>query len=265
VSAAVIDNGLVTLSDAPGLAEYVIVEGAGELRLGQNLQSTNLRIRDAGTLSAGATTGAATVSGDLDQSGGIIRFDIQGTGAGQFDQLTVVDDATLNGVLQVVTTPAYAGPAIRGTSNDFSLLTADVLSGTPLAVIYNSLGLTLNTPSYAGVTGAGLDGLFATMEMTGDALVLTNYLAMPGDANGDGLVNGQDFSVWNRHKFTSGSNWSRADFNGDGVTDGTDFNIWNAARVATGQSTIVVVPEPGSAMTLCSLMWMAIALRRRYR
>ncbi len=32
-----------------------------------------------------------------------------------------------------------------------------------------------------------------------------NYLALPGDANGDMTVDGQDFVIWNANKFTSGN------------------------------------------------------------
>ncbi len=48
-----------------------------------------------------------------------------------------------------------------------------------------------------------------------------------GDANLDGLVDGQDFITWNVHKFLSGQLWSGGDFNADGVTDGQDFIEWN--------------------------------------
>ncbi|MEM8677898.1 MAG: choice-of-anchor Q domain-containing protein [Planctomycetota bacterium] len=48
-----------------------------------------------------------------------------------------------------------------------------------------------------------------------------------GDANLDGIVDGQDFLVWNLNKFTATAAWSQSDFNADGQTDGQDFVIWN--------------------------------------
>ena len=48
-----------------------------------------------------------------------------------------------------------------------------------------------------------------------------------GDANLDGVVDGQDFIIWNANKFTFTSAWSQGDFNADGTTDGQDFVIWN--------------------------------------
>ncbi len=48
-----------------------------------------------------------------------------------------------------------------------------------------------------------------------------------GDANLDGVVDGQDFIRWNSNKFQSGRGWCGGDFNADGVTDGQDFILWN--------------------------------------
>jgi hypothetical protein len=48
----------------------------------------------------------------------------------------------------------------------------------------------------------------------------------PGDANLDGVVDTQDFAIWNANRFTSEAAWSRGDFNADGVVDGSDFNVW---------------------------------------
>jgi hypothetical protein len=51
-----------------------------------------------------------------------------------------------------------------------------------------------------------------------------------GDANLDGVVDGQDFIRWNSNKFTSIAAWSAADFNADGVVDGQDFIEWNTHK-----------------------------------
>ncbi len=48
-----------------------------------------------------------------------------------------------------------------------------------------------------------------------------------GDANLDSVVDGQDFIVWNVHKFLANQHWSGGDFTADGVTDGQDFIAWN--------------------------------------
>ncbi len=54
---------------------------------------------------------------------------------------------------------------------------------------------------------------------------------LKGDADLNGIVDGNDFITWNTFKFTaSGGLWSRGDFNCDGLTDGQDFIIWNGNK-----------------------------------
>jgi len=47
-----------------------------------------------------------------------------------------------------------------------------------------------------------------------------------GDANGDGLVDGQDYTIWRLHynQYISGSR--NGDFDGNGKVDGQDYAIW---------------------------------------
>jgi hypothetical protein len=67
----------------------------------------------------------------------------------------------------------------------------------------------------------------------------TQSIGLSGDANDDGVVDGQDFSVWFTHRFTGDdNNWEQADFDDDGVTDGADFNIWLAHRFVMEQGVI---------------------------
>ena len=85
-------------------------------------------------------------------------------------------------------------------------------------------------------------------------------VAEPGDANGDGMVNGDDF-VTLAVNYTGtgavGSAWTQGDFNGDGDVDGDDFVL--LAVNYTG--TLAAVPEPASA----GLMGLGVlaAIRRR--
>jgi hypothetical protein len=63
-----------------------------------------------------------------------------------------------------------------------------------------------------------------------------------GDANLDNTVDGQDFLIWNDHKFQPSNGWSEGDFNCDGTTDGQDFIIWNENKFtsADGSSPLTV-------------------------
>ncbi len=85
------------------------------------------------------------------------------------------------------------------------------------------------------------------------------YAALPGDANGDLVVDGSDFIIWNTHKFQSGTDWLSGDFNGDGLTDGVDFVIWNANKFT---SAVVAVPEPSTSVAWLGLVFLAKLPRR---
>jgi hypothetical protein len=71
-----------------------------------------------------------------------------------------------------------------------------------------------------------------------------------GDANLDGVVDGQDFISWNTYKFTTGAAWSKGDFNADGVVDGQDFIIWNTNKFT---SAMLLGPPSGFATTDASM------------
>ena len=114
----------------------------------------------------------------------------------------------------------------------------------------------------------------ADFDLDGDGLVdqadLTEWLSLAGprispragaylaaDANLDGTVDGEDFQIWNSHKFTSTAAWCSGDFTADGVVDGFDLLIWNANK---GQSAAPpAVPEPNSLV----LIWLVAAAARR--
>ena len=53
---------------------------------------------------------------------------------------------------------------------------------------------------------------------------------LPADANGDGVIDGIDYQVWEENLFRSGTSCSTGDYNHDGRTDLSDFNIWNGSQ-----------------------------------
>ncbi len=61
-----------------------------------------------------------------------------------------------------------------------------------------------------------------------------------GDANLDGVVDGQDFILWNSNKFTATNQWSLGDFNADGVVDGQDFILWNSNKFTSAQRPVLL-------------------------
>ena len=97
------------------------------------------------------------------------------------------------------------------------------------------------------------------------SLGVTASVALPGDANLDGMVDGSDFIIWNGNKFLTGTDWETGDFNGDGVTDGLDFVIWNDFKFASLDG--FVVPEPYSASLAIALLplWLRGVRSKRTR
>ncbi len=83
-------------------------------------------------------------------------------------------------------------------------------------------------------------------DLTGDGVVdladrdawlaeagMANGFASPlivGDVNLDGTNDGQDFVIWNAHKFMSAASYCLGDIDMNGSIDGTDFVAWNATK-----------------------------------
>ncbi|MEM8680810.1 MAG: Calx-beta domain-containing protein, partial [Planctomycetota bacterium] len=67
-----------------------------------------------------------------------------------------------------------------------------------------------------------------------------------GDANLDGIVDGQDFLAWNDSKFTSGNGWCGGDFNADGITDGQDYLLWNNNKFTSSATVAPLAPATPS-------------------
>ena len=84
--------------------------------------------------------------------------------------------------------------------------------------------------------------VFLTVTATDDAVSLTRYVPLLGDANGDMTVDDLDLAIWMDNRFSNNVNWLSADFNGDRLTDAKDFNIWNEHKFTTVSSEIAV-PE----------------------
>ena len=100
---------------------------------------------------------------------------------------------------------------------DIDLLVAAIADGAADAALFD-------------LTGDGLVNLQDRDEwlaLAGSRNLASGSSYLIGDANLDGIVDGQDFVVWNTNKFSNTAAWTAGDFSADGIVDGQDFVLWN--------------------------------------
>ncbi len=153
--------------------------------------------------------------------------------------------------------PALGGglffPADLQINQDGDLLVSSLGNDDP------DLGLPLG-PGYIGKydleTGQPLDPFFITgggLEQPSSLLVLADAVGPRADFNGDGVVDGDDFLIWQLAFAVD----AQGDADDDGDTDGDDFLIWQIEFGGVAASpTAAAVPEP----TACALASVLAAL-----
>jgi hypothetical protein len=84
----------------------------------------------------------------------------------------------------------------------------------------------------------------------------SDTVVLSADANSDGVVNGEDYGVWQNGYGLSGAaaTFATGDFNGDGVVDGEDYGVWQNSygrgNVMAGEDTVTAddtTPVPATA------------------
>jgi hypothetical protein len=91
-----------------------------------------------------------------------------------------------------------------------------------------------------------------------------NFVAENPDFDGNDVVDGADFLIWQRFVGT-GTLQTQGDANGDGAVNGADLQIWRDAFGQPGVAAAVgAIPEP-SALALVGLAVLVIGGRRRER
>ncbi len=140
-----------------------------------------------------------------------------------------------------------------------------------------SLDAGLRDPLQLNLTPDQVADLVAFLNTLTDNTFLTSSLfsnpfqTLPGDYNGDGVVDAADYQVW-RANFGDTTSLV-ADGNGDGIVDMSDYLLWrtNVGRTWEGLATESgagigqnAVPEPG-ALALGILAVSSLVFRRRRR
>ena len=156
-------------------------------------------------------------------------------------------------------------PQIDGTS----LLFQDIVVFVPgegdlPADLPGIFGMNLLNSSFSGTSLEG-DYLDYTTSVFSDWYVVPPNVLLPGDADGDGSVNGTDLNTVLSHYNQTGADWIHGDFNHDGSVNGTDLNaLLSHYNQSLGAST-AAVPEPSAIvmMLVGVLSLFGTAIRRR--
>jgi hypothetical protein len=164
-------------------------------------------------------------------------------------------------------------------TGSFHTLRVAVQEGGGAALVFLD-GLEITSALAPGSWGSGYNRAWFGDESNAivDGVVLVDYfrvdptglfaplpLAIAGDFDSDGDVDGADFVVWQTNFPTaSGAILSDGDADGDGDVDGADFVVWQTNFPKTSDSTLAV-PEPQEFFVLSagSLLFVAFSAHRR--
>jgi len=227
-------------------------------------------------------TGLGAGFGDMNGSGTVTSANLAGIGNNSFEDVLYSQNAKFNAAADVT------GDGLVTNLDLFALGQELINGGASQAALDTYLEVLLRR---GDMTGDGLVGVDDVQhlydnfgettwleDLNGDGMVdiadvatlITDIVqTVPGDFNLDGVVDGQDFLIWQRNVGNPNAMYHLGDANMDGVIDAADLVIWQSnfgfqaspllqANLASEQ---VAVPEPGSLGMLClGLMWF---IRRR--
>lgn len=204
-----------------------------------------------------AAPGALTMHGNVTlDAASSITFDLSGGIAGlEHDQLIVHNDLNLGGA----TVNFSLGEFVPNGIESFTLISKQ--SDGAIAGVFGNYG------EGSAVNLSGVSYLLSYAGGSGNDVVLTlnpNQPTFNADFNGDDVVDGNDFLIWQRG-FGNAGGLPQGDANGDNVVNGDDLVVWKdqfgmpAAAIATA-----AVPEPASlALVATAVSGLLIARRRR--
>jgi autotransporter-associated beta strand protein len=234
-----VDEGTLILRGTTGFGTTTIgplasLEGSGT-------------VRDDLLVQSGATvrSNSLHVGGDYTQEDGT-RLELTLINESLFDQLTVAGNLAAGGTLALLLNPGFV-PA-EGTA--FHVLDFAAFSGGFAE---------LELPELGG--GLGWDDT----DLASAGMLSVVAVGLPGDYNGDGLVDAADYTVWRDSVGQEGSDLA-ADGDHNQHVDELDYNLWktNFGRTAddpqNAASESTAVPEPASLILALAMLTCACLL-----
>ena len=193
--------------------------------------------------SPGDSPASVTIEGNLVYgSGSTLTIELGGLLEGEFDQLEILGNATLNGELVVELLDEFT-PSI---GDQFEILDVDgTLSGQFTGLSEGSLVDTIDTVDLF-ISYLGGDG--------NDVVLFADTAGLPGDFDFDSDVDGNDFLAWQRGESPR-------------PLSASELNDWQAnyGAIAPPAPISTGVPEPRTlVLAFVAAMWGGTMQRRRY-
>jgi hypothetical protein len=185
--------------------------------------AATLTIAAAGKLTVNQTYHQAANSG--------LKIEIAGPAAGQFGKITVADQATLGGTLEL----ALVGGYVPTAGTEFEILSAGSLANTTFT--------TTTLPNLGSQLQWQID-------YEPNAVIARVLAILAGDYNRDDAVGAADYVMWRKTSGTSVTSLGDgADGDHNGTIDERDYVVWRAnfgqnATAASGTTDPTLVPEP---------------------
>jgi hypothetical protein len=236
-----IDNGS-TMNLESGANVGLDVSNDGRLEIGFLANEVNIDVIEPG---------AATIRGNFSQTTeGEFAVDLGGfTQGSEFDLLNVIGPARLNGTIEVQLIDNFQ-PSVGDT---FQVLTATSVIGVfeQIVTIDESNMFAYEvTPIYSAT----------------DVVLHIDDIFLSADFDHDADVDGADFLTWQTgFGLTMQDDNTGGDANGDGVVSGEDLSIWGTQLGSTFSALAAArtVPEPSSACLWVFVVTQLAYMRRR--
>jgi autotransporter-associated beta strand protein len=229
-----IGTGAVTVNSGATLGGYGTIGGAVTVNAG-------------GTVAPGDGVGALTAGGNFAMTdGSIYEWQLAGKSVGQYDSITAAS-INLTGLITFEIDKSLFGGSVSVTD---SFVVASATTG----IITNSATFDLILPS--GWSG----GTLAVSEGSKELILSGLSSLIPGDTNGDKVVDAADF-INLKKNFGKSGGVAQGDFNASGTVNWADLGIL-MSNMGTGGGAPATTPEPAT-LGLLALGALAVIRRRR--